>query len=223
VEAAAGGVPPAATLRFAESLVMRLCHDLAGAMSTMSNALEMASEEAGAASEALSIAVDGGVAMTARLRLLRAAWGGGLGAMTVSELVGLTEGLPSARRVKIDSDLVVEEGQLPPAFARVLLNVVMLAAESLPHGGTVTLSGTAVDGVVVMISGRSAAWPAGFAALLAARQTAWATVDDPRRIGAGLTALLSAAEAITVSILMGGPAGEPPPLLVRPESGARGQ
>jgi histidine phosphotransferase ChpT len=196
-------------------MVMRLCHDLSGAMSTMSNALEIATEEAGEANEALAIAAEGSVAMTARLRLMRAAWGAGLGAMTVPELIGLTEGLPQARRLKIDADLVNEDGTLPPPFARVLLNVVMLAAESLPHGGTITLSGSAAGGIVVMIAGRSASWPVGLPGLLTARDTAWTSIDDPRRVGAALTALLAATEEVSLSLLLGGPPGAPPPLLVR--------
>jgi histidine phosphotransferase ChpT len=201
-------------LRFAESLVTRLCHDLSGAMSTLANALDMAVEESGASEEPLSIAAEGAQAVNARLRLLRAAWGGGLGPMPMPDIIDLMDGLPTRRRLQIDADLVTEEGAFPGAMARILLNVLMVAAESLPHGGTITLSGAVDDGVVVVISGRGAAWPLGLPSWLTSRPAAIAGMDDPRRLAGPLAALLAEAEGIRVSILMGGPPDVVPPLII---------
>jgi len=180
----------------------------------MANALDMALEEAGADGEALSIAAEGGQAVNARLRLLRAAWGGGLGATPLPDLIGLMDGLPTRRRLQIDTDLVTEAAALPAGTARVLLNVLIIAAESLPHGGIITLSGSVDEGLVVIISGRGAAWPTGLPNWLTSRSAALAAMDDPRQLVGPLTAVLAEAEGVRVSLLMGGPPDMVAPLLI---------
>ena len=45
-----------------------------------------------------------------------------------------------------------------------VLNLLLLAAESLPGGGIVALSGSPGKHVLVTIAGPRAAWPAGFGA-----------------------------------------------------------
>jgi histidine phosphotransferase ChpT len=206
--------PILASVHFAETVVTRLCHDLSGAVSTLANALDMAVEEADAAGEALSIAAEGGQAVNARLRLLRAAWGGGLGPTPLPDIVDLIDGLPTRRRLQIDTDLVTETSTLPAGVARILLNVLLIAAESLPHGGKITVSGSVGEGLVVIISGRGAAWPNGLPNWLTSRSAAVAAMDDPRLLAGPLTALLAEAEGVRVSILMGGPPDMVPPLLI---------
>jgi histidine phosphotransferase ChpT len=180
----------------------------------MANALEMAVEEAGASGEALSIAAEGGQAANARLRLLRAAWGGGLGPTPLPDIIDLMDGLPTRRRLQIDTDLVTETSALPAGTARIVLNVLLMAAESLPHGGKITVSGSVDEGLVVIISGRGAAWPTGLPNWLTSRPAALAAMDDPRLLAGPFTALLAEAEGVRVSILMGGPPDMVPPLLI---------
>ena len=48
-----------------------------------------------------------------------------------------------------------------PGAARVVLNLLLLASESLAGGGIVALSGSPADNILVTISGPHAAWPAG--------------------------------------------------------------
>ncbi len=203
-------------LRFAECLVTRLCHDLSGALSTLANALDMAKEDDENAGEALEIAAEGGAALNARLRLLRAAWGGGTGPMTLSDIIVLTDGLPTRRRLKIDTTAVTADAALVGPLARVLLNVLILAAESLPHGGDITLSGAPDQGILVMIAGRAAGWPTALPDWLSSQLQAAGDIDDPRRIVGPLTVLLADGEGIRLSFLMGGPAGLVPPLLISP-------
>jgi len=202
-------------LRLVEYIVARLCHDLSGALNTVNNALDIAAEEADAAVEALSLAAEGGRAMNARLRMLRSAWGGGAGPLAMAEIVEMMEGLSGRHRLRIETGQVTDEALMPAPVTRVLLNILMVAAESLPFGGTINMVGSSSGGIAIMISGRNAAWPAGLPGWLASRQTAWAAIDSPRQVAGPLAILLADAEGISLSMLLGGSANEVPPLLVR--------
>jgi histidine phosphotransferase ChpT len=205
----------AAGLPVAESLVTRLCHDLSGAMSAMANALEMAVDDPGASGEALSIAAEGSQAVNARLRLLRAAWGGSIGPTPMSDILAMIDGLPTRRRLQIDTDLDQASAALPGPMARILLNVLLVAAESLPHGGTISVSGEAGAEIIVAIGGRGAAWPPGLPGWLTSPSVALAATDDPRQLAGPLMALFAGTEGVKVSILMGGPPAMVPPLLLK--------
>ena len=132
---------------------------------------------------------------------------------------GFADCLASSRRVRLDLTGLVPGSAFPPPAARVILNLVLLAAESLPGGGTVALSGSSADSILVTIAGPRAAWPAGFATWLHDESAAWeAMVADPRRLQAPLTALLARGLGLRLSMLMpAGPVGDAevsPPLLL---------
>ena len=202
-------------LRLVEYIVARLCHDLSGALNTVNNALDIAAEEADDSVEALSLAAEGGRAMNARLRMLRAAWGGGAGPLAMAEIVEMMEGLSGRHRLRIETGQVTDEALMPAPVTRVLLNILMVAAESLPFGGVVRMAGSAAGGISIMISGRNAAWPPGLPGWLANRRTAGTAIDSPRQVAGPLAILLADAEGVALSMLVGGPANEVPPLLVR--------
>ena len=62
------------SLRLAELLCARLCHDLSGPLGALIGVLEIAREEQ-PDSETLALAEETAVELTQRLKLLRAAWG----------------------------------------------------------------------------------------------------------------------------------------------------
>ena len=104
----------------------------------------------------------------------------------------------------------------PPA-ARLMLNVLLLAAESLPGGGVVALSGSPSAQIVVTLAGPRAAWPVRLASCLADATAAATALDDVRGLQAPLTALIAHTNGFRMSLLMPGStvnAGELPPLLV---------
>ena len=63
------------------------------------------------------------------------------------------------------------------ALGRLVLNVLLLAADSLPEGGEVILAG-ATDDLFVRIAGAAAAWPAGMALCLANETEAQTALGD---------------------------------------------
>lgn len=98
--------------------------------------------------------------------------------------------------------------------ARLLLNVLLLAAESLPRGGQVALASTA-SGIVVSLHGQAAGWPASLAATLAG-DFSWAHVEA-RHLQAPLTAMMARAAGIGLTpAAAGGPGEDAATLLIGP-------
>jgi histidine phosphotransferase ChpT len=205
-------------LRLAELLCARLSHDLSGPLGALIGILEIAREEQ-PDSETLALAEDTAVELGQRLKLLRAAWGQDGDDMEATQLSGFADCLSSSRRVRLDLAGLERDAVFAAPVARVILNLVLLAAESLPGGGIVALSGSPAGNILVTISGPRAAWPTGFATWLADETAAWdALTADPRRMQAPLTALLARGLGYRLSILMpaspGGDAEVSPPLLL---------
>ena len=192
-------------LRLAELLATRLCHDLSGPLSGLLAALG----EARADPQALPLAAEAARVMRQRLALLRAAWGDPA-ALPAGGLQGLAAGLPRAERLRLELAGPLALAVLPPLVGRLLLNALLLAAESLPRGGDMTLEGDPHATVVLGIDADGAAWPAGLAEMLADPDAAWRCVAAGGRGGrqqAALTALLAAQAGARVRLLLG-PAGE---------------
>ncbi|MBL6454788.1 hypothetical protein JMJ55_05595 [Belnapia sp. T6] len=152
----------------ARLLCARLCHDLGGAIGSMTGALDLARP---GEDELLALAQETGAALRQRLRLYAAAWGGAGAELPAEELAGLLAATPAAPRVRFDLTGLAPGGRLPAALVPLALNAALLAAESVTRRGIVHLSGTAETGLTVLPvadSGASpAAWPGHFLALLA--------------------------------------------------------
>ncbi len=176
-------------LALADALCARLCHDIAGPLGTLIGSLELAAEDAEAAAEALPLAGEVAAAMGARLRLLRAAWTTDCGTLGADGLARLAGGLPDRVRVDLSA---LGAGPFAPPVARLLLNVLLLAVESLPRGGTVALAGAPGGPMAATLAGPSAAWPAALA-------QPGRPIDDPRTVQPPLCTLLAAAAGFRLS------------------------
>jgi histidine phosphotransferase ChpT len=205
-------------LRLAEMLCARLCHDLSGLLGSLIGVVEIAREEQ-PESETLAVAEETAVELGQRLKLLRAAWGMDEEPLDIIQMQTFADSLSNGRRLRLDLGGLEPEAIFPPPAARVVLNILLLAAESLPAGGIIALSGSPTGNILTTIAGARAAWPAGLATCLTDGATAWAAVTtDPRNLQAPLTALLAREHGFRLSILMPtGPAdadGMAPPLLL---------
>lgn len=185
-------------LLLAERLATRLCHDLSGPLNGLSAALG----EADADRDALALAQEAATALRQRLRLLRAAWGAPA-ALAAGGLAELAAGLPNAHRIELALAGPVATAALSPVCARLLLNALLLAAESLPHGGLISFEGDPAQDVVLGIDGARAAWPEGLGAMLADPAAAWPSLTEGMRVQAGLTALLAHQAGARVRLLLG--------------------
>jgi len=126
-------------MKLAEMLASRLCHDLAGPLAAIGNGMELLTDpDFGPDPEAITLVESSATQATASLRFLRSAFG----------VAGEREGQPShlraiagdwlrGRRVTLEWGLAEEP--LPPEVGRLLLNLICLAAETLPRGGVIGL------------------------------------------------------------------------------------
>jgi histidine phosphotransferase ChpT len=204
------------SLQLAELLCSRLCHDLSGLLGSLIGVLEIAREEQ-VASETLVVAEETAVELTQRLKLLRAAWGQDSNPLDLFQLQSFAEGLSNSRRLRLDLVGMEPEAIFSPAAARLILNVLLLAVESLPGGGIVALSGSPASNVLVTIAGPRAGWPPVLGACLTDETAAWEAAISARSLQAPLTALIARQHGIRLSFLMPGGAGSEklvPPLLL---------
>ena len=183
-------------LRLADALCARLCHDLSSPLGTLMGALEMMAEDPSSAEDALPIASETAAAMGARLRLLRAAWAGDCGPLTVAQMQELATGLPP----RIQTDLTgLQNGPFDGPTARTLLNMMILGMEALPRGGTVKLSSTEGGDFILSVEGKGSAWPAGLDQALI--DPSAVSLDNPRAVQPPITAMLARAAGRRLSLL----------------------
>lgn len=130
--------------RLAELLCARLCHDLAGAVGAVSAGAELLADEGAdspMAGEAISLLGDSAASMTARLRFLRLALGPS-SSSAPSEARPLTvayleKGYPQGDwKLDWPADQAAIES---PELAKLLLNLICLAQDSLPRGGVIAV------------------------------------------------------------------------------------
>jgi histidine phosphotransferase ChpT len=205
-------------LRLAELLCVRLCHDLSGPLGALIGILDLAREEV-PDSETVSLAEETAGELAQRLKLLRAAWGRASDNLDKARLQEFAAGVVSGRRVQLDLDGLAPNRLFSPEAGRVLLNLLLLAAECLPGGGMIALADAPSNGVLLTISGARAGWPPGFSRWLTDLDAVVeAILADPRRLQAPLTALLVQGYGYRLSMLMPASAvGESelsPPLLL---------
>lgn len=211
-------------LRIAELVCARLCHDLSGPVGSLVGSTEILCETPALAEElaeeAVALVGEAASELGKRLVMLRAAWTTSTSEMGPAQIGALVAGLPGARRLKMDVSGLDQTELYPPALARVLINVLMLAAEGLPRGGTVALTGSRGRGVAAVIAGEQAAWPAGFAASLVDPMPVLLRLENARELQAPLTVLIARAAKVKLSLMMAGSTpdkGAPPLFIFFPE------
>jgi len=197
-------------VRLAELVCARICHDLSGLLGSLLATLELVAEESDA-TEALSTATDTSRALALRLKLLRAAWAGHPEPLDLPHLRALAQGL-AARTCGLDVASLPTTTILSPAVGRLVLNLLLLAAESLPQGGVLRLEGDSSD-MIARLDGPNAAWPPGLIGMLADPSSARQALADPRTLQAPLTALLARHHGLRLTVLLPtGPTTAAPPL-----------
>lgn len=179
-------------LRVAELLASRLCHDLVGPVGAVNNGLELLTDD-DIGGDAESVAL---VSRSARhagniLQFYRLAYGLAGQALDsdLSEPKRLTERFLGDGKVKLDWQAVSLPQDAPEGLPKLLLNLIALAVEALPRGGTVVVTVSPGWAVKVAAVGEGAALRPETAAALAPD----ILVDGltPRQVQAYFTALLA--------------------------------
>ena len=142
-------VDAAIDLKIGQLLCARLCHDLIGPAAAISAGGELMLEEDASADDGADVRdliVESGRQLAGRLAFFRTAFGPagsrscGLSRTQVRELA---QGFLHGGRVQLDWQAADEPGDDRPLAAdavRVLLGLIMLAVDALPHGGRLVVS-----------------------------------------------------------------------------------
>jgi histidine phosphotransferase ChpT len=182
------------TADLCSALATRICHDVAGLLGTLAGMLEMAAEDA----EAAALAGETAGVLAARVRLLRAAWGGGGGPMDAAALAGFAQGLPGIERLQLDFSGL--DGELTEAPARLVLCLLLGALPGMPRGGTIRISAAPRGGARLVLSGPGAAWSEGLSAWGDPAVAAQVAAAAPRGMAAPLACLLAARDGWGVRV-----------------------
>jgi len=127
-------------LRVAELLTSRLCHDLVGPVGAVNNGIELMEDEGfGMADDALVLAANSAEQASSLLQFYRLAYGmaGVRQGNDFGPIRELAEGFLSHSKSQLDWPAGSAPDGLPEGAGKLLLNMVALAAEALPRGGTV--------------------------------------------------------------------------------------
>ncbi len=130
-------------MRVAELLASRLCHDLVGPIGAVNNGMElMEDEELGMSDDALGLAANSARQAASILQFYRLAYGmaGGRIGDDLSDLQELAAGFLASSKTALDWTIRQPPADTPDGLGKLLLNMIGLAEEALPRGGTLRVS-----------------------------------------------------------------------------------
>jgi histidine phosphotransferase ChpT len=134
-------------LRLAELLCSRLCHDLVSPVGAVNNGIELMEEFGEGDGEAMKLIAGSGKQAARRLQFYRVAFGqaGTQLAQPLADVRELLDGIFEGGKLKVEWETA---GAAPaiPGWGKLLCNLVSLASEALPRGGTLRVSAAAAGG-----------------------------------------------------------------------------
>ena len=143
------------TVDFASLLCSRLCHDLLSPVGAMNNGLELLAEETDPEmrDRCLELLTESARTSANKLKFFRLAFGaaGGFGdVVDTREAKAAIEGL-LGDNARIEIGWLVETPTLPKTAIKVLMNLVLMAGDSLVRGGRLDIGAEAIDGTTEIV------------------------------------------------------------------------
>ena len=140
---------------FASLLCSRLCHVLLSPIGALNNGLELLADETDPAmrERVMELLSESARTSVAKLKFFRLAFGaaGGFGESVDSrEAKVAIEGLFGEMK-RLTINWLVEEPMLPKTAIKVLLNLAMIAGDTLVRGGTLDIGGEITDGAIEIV------------------------------------------------------------------------
>jgi histidine phosphotransferase ChpT len=197
-------------LRVLELVCSRICHDLVSPVGAINNGVELIREitdenslNSGLEAEALALIAHSAEQGSRRLRVLRLAYGAAGADANWDELRGALDQFFMGSRIVLvwppEPPLVMASLR---GLGKVLVNGILLAADSLGQNGTIRMENRG-GGIVAVANGRAPGLDAEKSAALAGR-TAAADLD-PRSIHAYVTSRFAAHYGIGFAAVTVGP------------------
>jgi histidine phosphotransferase ChpT len=194
-------------LDLAALLCSRVCHDLISPVGAIMNGLEVMEEgkDEETAKFAMELIKKSAGTASAKLQFCRLAFGaaGSAGAqIDTGDAEKVTRGLMEDERTKIGWNL--PRALLPKNRVKLLLNMMLLAAQSIPRGGALTVDpvGTGEAGFRVSAAGTNIKVPPAVPDLLAGQPPDHAV--DAHAIQPFYTGLLARSCGLTIAMAMEG-------------------
>ena len=133
-----------ATQRITELLCSHLCHELISPVTAVNNGLELiGAGDGGIESEAIELTRHSAAEASRRLQFYRLAYGQAAGfdaARGLAEAHALSKGLLTGSKIALTwADSGVTGSEIGKPGVKLLLNLVALAREALPRGGTIAV------------------------------------------------------------------------------------
>jgi histidine phosphotransferase ChpT len=134
----------------ASLLCSRLCHDLLSPVGALNNGLELLADETDPAmrERCMELLAESAKTSAGKLKFFRLAFGAGGGfgeAVDAREVQAAVTGLVGENK-RVTLNWLVAEPTLPKPAAKVLLNLVLVAADALVRGGTLDIGAEVADG-----------------------------------------------------------------------------
>ena len=128
--------------RLSAYIASRICHDLVSPVSSVTNALDLLNDpgDLDMKAQAQDLLHDGAEKAGARIQFLRYAFGSiGLnnGAADIHEARKITENFVKSHRPSIEFD--IQTDHLSFSHVRMMMNMVLMAVDSLPRGGVISV------------------------------------------------------------------------------------
>ena len=171
-------------IRVVEFLCSRICHDVISPVTAINNGVELWNDMgAEVVEDALGLIAHSAEQATRRLLYLRLAYGAAGADGSVEDAREAAAGLFAGTKIELEWPSGVA-GELPRGGLKVLLNVLMIASESIGQGGRIRVLPDG-GGVTVTATGKAAAFRDGVADALAG--TLPPANLDPRTAHAAVT------------------------------------
>jgi len=141
-------------LNVVQLLSSRICHDLVGPIAAVNTGLELMEEDSDDDGAALGLVTRSAREANRRLAFYRAAFGFGAATSAAAgwkpaldEARILAEGFLESGKVRLEWQDISADDNSPalPGAVKVVLNIILMASESLPRGGVIGLSFAKLD------------------------------------------------------------------------------
>ena len=139
-------------IKVSQLVVSRICHDLAGSVSAVNAGIELIKDNAAALDQEAMSLVDASAGQSVRklsfFRIVFGSGGGADGSISLAELCDLSQNYLDGGKVSLDWPDHTDAARLDIDEGRVLLGIILMAADALPRGGSISVGIHHPDGAV---------------------------------------------------------------------------